>query len=145
MILYVHSTCLTNLFIVVVNLEDSIAVTQNFVSRTNLSKVLLFLRNRPDQVSGFRRSAYQDAEDQEDESSGGEAGALFETALKNTYPHIYFTAQASERITDPCPESTELDSSNNRHERPSSTLWNRLHSATADETPQAGFTFDFDL
>lgn len=37
----------------VVNLSPSIAITQNFVPRAHLADVLLFLRNKPDQVSGF--------------------------------------------------------------------------------------------
>ncbi|RDL36843.1 Clavaminate synthase-like protein [Venustampulla echinocandica] len=37
----------------VVNLEPSIAITQNFVPRSHLSDVLSFLRDKPDQVSGF--------------------------------------------------------------------------------------------
>ena len=39
---------------VVVNLEPSIAVTQNFVSRRELPKVLNFMKYRPQQVSGFK-------------------------------------------------------------------------------------------
>lgn len=37
----------------VVNLEPSIAITQNFVPRGHLSAALDFLQNKPDQVSGF--------------------------------------------------------------------------------------------
>lgn len=37
----------------VVNLEECIAVTQNFVPRAYLGKVIKFLRDRRDQVSGF--------------------------------------------------------------------------------------------
>ena len=36
-----------------VNLSPSIAITQNFVPRAHLADVLLFLRDKPDQVSGF--------------------------------------------------------------------------------------------
>ncbi|CAK7266947.1 hypothetical protein SEPCBS57363_002351 [Sporothrix epigloea] len=39
----------------VVNLEPGIALTQNFVPRAHLAKVLLFLRDRPEQVTGFVR------------------------------------------------------------------------------------------
>lgn len=38
----------------VLNLEESIALTQNFVPRHRLADVLGFLRDRPDQVSGFK-------------------------------------------------------------------------------------------
>lgn len=39
----------------VVNLETSIAITQNFVPRSHLPSVLSFLKYKPDQVSGFKR------------------------------------------------------------------------------------------
>ena len=39
----------------VVNLDDSIAITQNFVPRSHLRGVLSFLRDKPDQVSGFKK------------------------------------------------------------------------------------------
>ncbi|KAL9104477.1 MAG: hypothetical protein Q9163_000570 [Psora crenata] len=37
----------------VVNLEESIAITQNFVPEAHLGDVLAFLRDKPEQVSGF--------------------------------------------------------------------------------------------
>jgi len=39
----------------VVNLEPSVAITQNFVPRSHLSSVLSFLKDKPGQVSGFRK------------------------------------------------------------------------------------------
>ncbi|KAF2459851.1 hypothetical protein BDY21DRAFT_336660 [Lineolata rhizophorae] len=41
-------------FHLVLNLEESVAVTQNFVPRRKLGEVLRFLKEKPDQVSGFR-------------------------------------------------------------------------------------------
>lgn len=38
----------------VVNLSPSIAITQNFVPKAHLAQVLAFLKDKPDQVSGFR-------------------------------------------------------------------------------------------
>ncbi len=38
----------------VVNLSTSIAITQNFVPESHLPKVLAFLKDKPEQVSGFR-------------------------------------------------------------------------------------------
>ncbi|KAL1835617.1 hypothetical protein VTJ49DRAFT_6335 [Mycothermus thermophilus] len=38
----------------VVNLEDGIALTQNFVPEAHLGGVLSFLKDKPDQVSGFK-------------------------------------------------------------------------------------------
>ena len=37
-----------------VNLRPSIAITQNFIPRTHLPAALAFLRDKPDQVSGFK-------------------------------------------------------------------------------------------
>ena len=39
----------------VVNLEPGIALTQNFVPKSHLADVLSFLRDRPEQVSGFKK------------------------------------------------------------------------------------------
>ncbi|KAK5001016.1 hypothetical protein LTR66_000221 [Elasticomyces elasticus] len=39
----------------VLNLEASIAITQNFVPRRRLVAILQFLRDKPDQVSGFKQ------------------------------------------------------------------------------------------
>lgn len=39
----------------VVNLDSGIALTQNFVPESHLSEVISFLRDRAEQVSGFRR------------------------------------------------------------------------------------------
>lgn len=40
----------------VINLEPSIAITQNFVSERELSSVLHFMKYKPDQLSGFKLS-----------------------------------------------------------------------------------------
>ena len=40
----------------VINLEESIAITQNFVPEKHLGQVLDFLRNRREQVSGFAKT-----------------------------------------------------------------------------------------
>lgn len=39
----------------VVNLNASVAITQNFVPKSHLSSVLSFLKDKPDQVSGFKK------------------------------------------------------------------------------------------
>ncbi|PWN19516.1 Clavaminate synthase-like protein [Microstroma glucosiphilum] len=40
----------------VVNLEESVALTQNFVSLAELPEVLFFMKHKPEQVSGFKFS-----------------------------------------------------------------------------------------
>ncbi|PRT55391.1 hypothetical protein B9G98_03011 [Wickerhamiella sorbophila] len=43
----------------VVNLDENIAMTGNFVAEPELRKVLAFLKNKPDQISGFKLPAEQ--------------------------------------------------------------------------------------
>lgn len=44
----------------VMNLESTLAITQNFVSRENVVQVVRFLKNKPDQVSGYKGDLYKD-------------------------------------------------------------------------------------
>eukprot|EP00045_Choanoeca_perplexa_P011193 m.117319 g.117319 ORF g.117319 m.117319 type:complete len:105 (-) comp15544_c0_seq4:37-351(-) len=39
----------------VLNLSDTVAITQNYISSSNLAQALRFLRDKPDQVSGTER------------------------------------------------------------------------------------------
>lgn len=79
----------------VVNLEPGIALTQNFVPRAHLAEVLLFLRDRPEQVTGFARG----------QGGYGAAGSgsgdavddpyrLFVERLAEQYPDLLADAQA---------------------------------------------------
>lgn len=43
---------------IVFNLEESVAITQNYCSRRNLLSVLDFLDNKPDQISGTHECEY---------------------------------------------------------------------------------------
>jgi len=58
----------------VVNLEDSIAITQNFVPPSQLSLVLRFLRHKSDQISGFTDDI--------------DAYSLFREKLSSEYPEL---------------------------------------------------------
>ncbi|KAL8666657.1 MAG: hypothetical protein Q9202_001195 [Teloschistes flavicans] len=60
----------------VVNLSPSIAITQNFIPEAHLANALGFLRDRPQQVSGF-------GNDVEDPYS------LFTARLRKTYPALF--------------------------------------------------------
>lgn len=59
----------------VVNLEPSIAITQNFVPRAHLANALAFLKDKPEQVSGFT-------------SDVKDAYALFAGMLGAKHPHL---------------------------------------------------------
>ncbi|KAK0526848.1 hypothetical protein OC842_005056 [Tilletia horrida] len=67
----------------VLNLEECVALTQNFVSPTELPYVLHFLKHKPDQISGFKRpraddiganSADIDADDEEAAAAAASTG-----------------------------------------------------------------------
>lgn len=66
----------------VVNLEPAIAITQNFVPRTHLAAAVNFLKNKPDQVSGF----HEDIQDPCD---------LFMQRLHESHPDLYAQLQAA--------------------------------------------------
>ncbi|KAI0842106.1 Clavaminate synthase-like protein [Hypoxylon sp. FL0890] len=59
----------------VVNLEAGIALTQNFVPKSHLADVLSFLRDKPDQVTGFKRNIESPYD-------------LFMERLRAHYPHL---------------------------------------------------------
>ena len=59
----------------VVNLESSIAITQNFVPEAHLTEVMDFLKNKPSQVSGFNKNLEDPYE-------------LFVQKMKETYPDL---------------------------------------------------------
>ncbi len=59
----------------VVNLSSSIAITQNFVPEAHLANVLDFLKNKPDQVSGFSTDV-------------GNAYELFVEKMRELYPDV---------------------------------------------------------
>lgn len=72
-------------FHLVLNLEESIAITQNFVPREKLADVLMFLRDLPDQISGFK----DDVED---------PYALFTERLEQQQPELL--AQALSKVNE---------------------------------------------
>lgn len=63
-------------FHLVLNLEDSLALTQNFVPRRKLADVLGFLRDQRDQVSGFKNDVCDRAYE------------LFVERMRETHPEI---------------------------------------------------------
>lgn len=65
----------------VVNLDASIAITQNFVPRAHLVGVLSFLKDKADQVSGFKKEVV-------------DPYAMFVDGMKREYPELLEEAMA---------------------------------------------------
>ncbi|TPX18512.1 uncharacterized protein E0L32_011550 [Thyridium curvatum] len=105
----------------VVNLEDGIALTQNFVPKAHLGEVLSFLRDRADQVTGFKREV-------------SDPYRLFAERLERQYPDLLQEAQE------------ELERKNGRKKR----TWDLAIGHGEDEGESTsrgggggGFTFGF--
>lgn len=99
----------------VVNLEPGIALTQNFVPQSHLADVLSFLRDKPDQVTGFKR----DIEDPYE---------LFRGRLQDQHPDLLQVAMA------------ELD----RRAQNKKRKWEEATKPSAeDESNGGGFSFGF--
>ncbi|KAG9626492.1 putative F-box and JmjC domain protein, partial [Aureobasidium melanogenum] len=98
----------------VVNLEDSIALTQNFVPRQRLASVLHFLRDKPDQVSGF-------AKDVKDPYQ------LFVTKLREQEP---------EALEEALPRLEKMS-------KGPKGKWAELTKTTEDAINEGGFSFGF--
>ncbi|KAL6715866.1 hypothetical protein ACLMJK_006827 [Lecanora helva] len=100
----------------VVNLEPSIAITQNFVPRAHLASVLDFLKNKSDQVSGFKNDIKDPYE-------------LFVQRMENLYPNLLHSAL------------TDLEKASTGKKR----KWEELVNGSNDHdcTEPAGFGFAF--
>ena len=99
----------------VVNLSPSIAITQNFVPEAHLANVLDFLKNKPDQVSGFRgdvKNAYD----------------LFVDKMGKLYPEVLSKALG---------EMVKVREGKKRK-------WDQLVNGY-DECPPKGTSFSFDF
>jgi hypothetical protein len=120
----------------VVNLADSVAITQNYVSRHNLAKVLLFLQKLPKSISGIG----------EDEPDGEQLTAVrrcriakeFEDGMRRKYPEQLERALAERRHTLEQREGV-CRRKRPREESPSQEQFSLLDDSVGD----AGFAFTF--
>lgn len=101
-------------FHLVLNLDDSLALTQNFVPRKKLPDVLGFLRDQRDQVSGFKDEVCEQAYE------------LFKERLQERYPELLEEGLA------------ELD----RRAKKGRGKWEELTKAD-EEGEGGGFSFGF--
>lgn len=145
----------------VVNLEASIAVTQNFVCPSNLSGVLYFLKHRPDQVSGFKlkQEAVAGAEPQEreyngeddDETGGGAVFARFCEALGKQQPDTLLKGMKG-LVKLEMEDAEQRRDRQNRKDKEGQTLWTSLIASkdegareTSASPSGGGFSFGFDF
>jgi len=98
----------------VVNLDASIAITQNFVPRSHLGAALSFLRDKPDQVSGFKKEVENPY-------------ATFVECMKKEYPELLEHALQ------------ELE----RKAEGKKRKWDDLVHDAEEERVGGGFTFGF--
>ncbi|KAJ5555261.1 hypothetical protein N7461_003731 [Penicillium sp. DV-2018c] len=104
----------------VVNLETSIAITQNFIPRGHLGAALDFLSNKPDQVSGFRKNVANPYE-------------RFIDGMREAYPELLDQALV------------ELQKKNEGKKRKWEEIVHGKPDGTADaeDTGAGGFSFGF--
>ena len=82
-----------------VNLEESLALTHNYVSTSNLGDVLHFLRDKTDQISGVRDRCATTAVDGE-EAVGAGAGAVLPAEM-----YALFVERLRSVLTSACLEA----------------------------------------
>ncbi|KAG8989062.1 hypothetical protein FRB90_002418 [Tulasnella sp. 427] len=108
----------------VVNLDESVAVTQNFVSENELVKVLRFMRDKTDQLSGFKGSL-----------TPSTIYKRFTDALRENAPEAYKKAMNS---LEKAPSSTKRES-----------VWDKVVStgdpAPGTEESAGAFSFGFEF
>lgn len=81
---------------IVINLEDSVALTQNYVSRTNLSRVIQFLRNMKSSISGIDEDADHNASGSgmmQVEHRREHLAESFVSSMRQQYPEHLKTAE----------------------------------------------------
>ncbi|KAH7108417.1 Clavaminate synthase-like protein [Auriculariales sp. MPI-PUGE-AT-0066] len=128
---------------IVVNLESCVAVTQNFVSETELPAVLRFMRDRPEQVSGFKLDISQEEADDDDALAKVDLHARFVEALEREVPDVL--ARALARMQG---ESCNGHKSSNALREPAAdsrdSLWTSLRvQKLKDEKPTSASAFSF--
>ena len=113
----------------VVKLEEGIAVTQNFVSEANVSTVLRFLRDPPEQVTGFKGTR-----DSDHEAGDGTEFELFKHHLRSSHPDIFAKAML------------DLEAHDAKQTRKGK--WEQMtdiSTTSIDPDNTEGFSFGFDL
>ncbi|RCK62745.1 hypothetical protein Cantr_09228 [Candida viswanathii] len=148
----------------VINIDDSIAITQNFVPCSKLAQVLNFLKNKPDQISGFRLKEIKQCLDVIVKESGdvvlkefldaceklgkddldedcGELAHLPRTPVFEVFKQLLVNNGKQELLNDALEKLEKIELKNYEIETGKSKAWCSL---TETNTTSGGFTFGFD-
>ncbi|SCV71910.1 BQ2448_4604 [Microbotryum intermedium] len=128
---------------IVVNLEPSIAVTQNYVSQRELPSVLQFMRDRPDQVSGFKRPRPEGSQVVEEEDCDEVVQDVFERFVKALrMEHGEMVERALEDIGG-MKKEIAMGREDGQLQNSSKTMgmWEKVKE---DHGAEGGFSFGFD-
>ncbi|KAJ1310407.1 hypothetical protein OPQ81_007145 [Rhizoctonia solani] len=106
----------------VVNLEPSVAVTQNFASEYELTNVLRFMRDKPDQTSGWS-----------EDIACADLYGIFCDVLRKERPEVLEAALAV------------LNKASSKGNGEKQSLWDQVKSSTQSEEVDGGFSFGFDV
>ncbi|EGG03173.1 uncharacterized protein MELLADRAFT_117407 [Melampsora larici-populina 98AG31] len=122
----------------VVNLEPSIAITQNFVSEHELVEVLKFMKSRSDQLSGFRKIERME-----------EVLEKFINALRSN-PKLISAEVLNESLNRIEEKQVGINTKNKRknhhHGQSEGSMWEKLKQPRLEETivnESNGFCFGF--
>jgi len=135
----------------VVNLDFSIAVTQNYVSSIEIGKVLAFMRDKPDQISGFRKHSSPDSEGYPSVNT-----SLYERFCNTLRANVPATLEKGLQRMEQDVNDDELIARVKRNEK-NRTLWEVVKMGVLlddskesvlklqNDVPTSDFLFNFDL
>lgn len=148
----------------VINIDDSIAITQNFVPKSKLAEVLNFLKNKPKQISGFRLKEIKQcldfiAKDSSDEvltryleafnlltidleEDCGELQDLPDMPIFEIFKQLLNNNGKGEILNDALEKLQKIELKNYERETGKSKAWEKLTEPTNSGT--ATFSFNFD-
>lgn len=148
----------------VINIDDSIAITQNFVPKSKLAQVLNFLKNKPKQISGFRLKEIKQclaciAKDSGDEvlieclkafnlltvdlnEDCGELQDLPDMPIFEIFKQLLSNNGKEDILNDALEKLKKIELKNYERETGKSRAWEKLTEPANSET--ATFSFNFD-
>lgn len=152
----------------VINLEESVAFTANFVPPCKIGQVLNFMKNKPNQVSGFRHDLFQKKlkdflklnkpkynenlkilenylSIKEFENNDEDVGELENTECMPIYEAFieFLLANGMEDIVNKGLKEVTLNNNNDKTEK--SQIWENLTKSKSNESNNKSFSFGFNF